>query len=159
MLRGCRAIDAKKNDEILVNPNWIKDWNKLKQPKPPLLKNIIYAFLFGGGICTIGQAILNLFVTLGVPENQAGNPTVATVIFIAAVMTGLGVFDDIARVAGAGIAVPVTGFANSVTSMAVEFRREGLVLGTGSKMFALAGSVIVFGVVTAFFIGLISALI
>ncbi len=83
----------------------------------------------------------------------------ATVIFIAAVMTGLGVFDDIARVAGAGIAVPVTGFANSVTSMAVEFRREGLVLGTGSKMFALAGSVIVFGVVTAFFIGLISALI
>lgn len=131
----------------------------MKQPKPPLLKNIIYAFLFGGGICTIGQAILNLFVTLGVPENQAGNPTVATVIFIAAVMTGLGVFDDIARVAGAGIAVPVTGFANSVTSMAVEFRREGLVLGTGSKMFALAGSVIVFGVVTAFFIGLISALI
>lgn len=131
----------------------------MKQPKPPLLKNIIYAFLFGGGICTIGQAILNLFVALGVPENQAGNPTVATVIFIAAVMTGLGVFDDIARVAGAGIAVPVTGFANSVTSMAVEFRREGLVLGTGSKMFALAGSVIVFGVVTAFFIGLISALI
>jgi stage V sporulation protein AC len=107
----------------------------------------------------LGQAILNLFIALGVPEQQAGNPTVATVILIAAVMTGFGIFDDIARVAGAGIAVPVTGFANSVTSMAIEFRREGLVLGTGAKMFALAGSIIVFGVVTAFIIGLISALI
>jgi stage V sporulation protein AC len=99
-----------------------------------------------------------MFISFGVPKEQAGNPTVATIILIAALLTGFGVFDDIARVAGAGIAIPVTGFANSVTSMAIEFRREGLVLGTGSKMFSLAGSVIVFGVVTAFIIGIISAL-
>lgn len=110
-------------------------------------------------ICTFGQFILNIYISLGVPQQEAGNPTVATVIFIAAVLTAAGVFDDIARIAGAGIAVPVTGFANSVTSMAIEFSREGLVTGTGAKMFALAGSVIVFGVVTAFVVGLISALI
>ncbi len=107
----------------------------------------------------MGQAILNVFTVLGIPEKEAGNPTVVTVIFIAAILTGLGVFDDIARVAGAGIIVPVTGFANSVTSMAIEYRREGLVLGTGAKMFALAGSVIVFGVMTAFIVGIISALL
>jgi len=153
-------INLKKEEEnILVDTNWVKNWNRLKQPKPPMIKNMLYAFFFGGGICLLGQLILNIFIKLGVPEDQAGNPTVATVIFIATILTGLGVFDNIARVAGAGTAVPVTGFANSVASMAIEFRREGLVLGTGSKMFALAGSIIVFGVVTAFVIGLISALI
>jgi stage V sporulation protein AC len=164
---GCRPISSKKKTissknksrDILVDLNWVKNWNRLKQPKPPLLKNILSAFFFGGIICTLGQAILNIYIALGVSEQQAGNPTVATVILIAAIMTGFGVFDDIARVAGAGIAVPVTGFANSVTSMAIEFRREGLILGTGAKMFALAGPIIVFGVVTAFIIGLISALL
>ena len=107
----------------------------------------------------LGQFILNTYIALGVPTEEAGNPTVATVIFIAALLTGFGVFDNLARHAGAGLAVPVTGFANSVTAMAIEFRREGLVLGTGSKMFALAGPIIVFGVVTAFVIGIISALI
>lgn len=139
--------------------SWVNKWNRLKQPKPPLFKNIINAFFYGGIICALGQGILNIFIALGVPEEQAGNPTVATVILIAAIITGLGIFDNISQVAGAGIAIPVTGFANSVTSMAIEFRREGLVLGTGSKMFALAGSIIVFGVVTAFVVGLISALI
>jgi len=145
--------------EILVNLNWVNEWNRLKRPKPPLIKNIVNAFLSGGLICVLGQGILNIFIALGVPKEQAGNPTVATIILIGAILTGLGVFDNIAQIAGAGIAVPVTGFANSVTSMAIEFRREGLVLGTGSKMFALAGSIIVFGVVTAFIVGIISALI
>ncbi|MGI6309056.1 MAG: stage V sporulation protein AC [Dethiobacteria bacterium] len=144
---------------MLVDINWVKNWSRLKQPKPPLVKNVLQAFFFGGTICLLGQFILNLYIFLGVPLQQAGNPTVATVIFIAAVLTGLGVFDNIANLAGAGTAVPVTGFANSVTSMAIEFKREGWVLGTGAKMFALAGSVIMFGVVTAFIIGLISALI
>lgn len=148
-----------QNEELLVEKKWLDEWSKQKKPRPPLYKNLISAFLAGGAVCLFGQLILDLFISLGVPEEQAGNPTVATVIFIAAVLTGLGVFDKIARIAGAGLAVPVTGFANSVTSMAIEFKREGLVLGTGSKMFALAGSVIVFGVVTAFIIGLISALL
>ncbi len=139
--------------------NWVKNWSRLKQPKPPLVKNVLSAFLFGGAICLLGQLILNFYISLGVPPQQAGNPTVATVIFIAALLTGLGVFDNIANLAGAGTAVPITGFANSVVSMAIEFRREGWVLGTGSKMFGLAGSVIMFGVVTAFIVGLISALI
>lgn len=143
----------------MVEKKWLNEWNKQKKPRPPLSKNIISAFLTGGIVCLFGQLILDLFISLGVPKEQAGNPTVATIIFIAAVLTGLGVFDKMARIAGAGLAVPVTGFANSVASMAIEFKREGLVLGTGSKMFALAGSVIVFGVVTAFIVGLISALL
>lgn len=150
-----------QNDQrdVLVEEKWVKDWNRLRKPKPPLLKNIILAFFFGGLISVIGQLLLVMYIFFGVPQEQAGNPTVSTIILIAALLTGFGVFDDIARVAGAGIAIPVTGFANSVTSMAIEFRREGLVLGTGAKMFGLAGSVIVFGVVTAFIIGIISALL
>ncbi len=142
-----------------MTPNWVNKWNKLKQPKPPIVKNVLNAFFFGGLICIFGQLILNIFIGLGVPVKEAGNPTVATVIFLAAMLTGFGVFDKIAQVAGAGIVVLVTGFSNSVTSMAIEFRREGLVLGTGAKMFALAGSVIVFGVVTAFVVGLVSVLL
>lgn len=148
-----------KKNEPLIDINWFKQRKSQVHPKPPLLKNIISAFVFGGIVCLIGQVFLNLFVWAGLPEQEAGNPTVAIIIFIAALITGLGVFDNIARIAGAGVAVPVTGFANSVTAMAIEFKREGLVLGTGSKMFTLAGSIIVFGVVTAFVIGLISAII
>ena len=127
-------------------------------PRPPLLRNCLIAFLSGGSICLIGQAILNGFIAAGFQPEEAGNPTVATVIFAAALLTGLGVFDRIARFTGAGLAVPVTGFANSVASAALEFKKEGLVTGVGSKMFMLAGSVIAFGVVTAFVVGLISAL-
>ncbi|MEW5922068.1 MAG: stage V sporulation protein AC [Bacillota bacterium] len=153
------AEKFKEGKGVLIDQNWFQSWHKLKQPRPPLVKNILVAFFAGGIVCLLGQFILNIYISLGVPVEQAGNPTVATVIFLAALLTGFGVFDNIARLAGAGLAVPVTGFANSVTSMAIEFRREGLVLGTGSKMFALAGSIIVFGVVTAFVVGLISALI
>ncbi|NMB35563.1 MAG: stage V sporulation protein AC [Firmicutes bacterium] len=143
---------------MLADPDWIKNWKRLKQPAPPLAKNIIHAFFTGGAVCLLGQLILNLYIGWGVPVEEAGNPTVATIIFIAALLTGFGVFDNIAQFAGAGLAVPVTGFANSVASMAIEFRREGLVLGTGAKMFGLAGGIILFGVITAFVVGLISAL-
>lgn len=136
-------------------PNYCKQ----KQPKPPLAKNVISAFLVGGAISLIGQLIQNVYIALGVPPLEASNPTVATVIFIASLLTGLGVFDIIGRVGGAGTAIPVTGFANSITSAAIEFKKEGFVLGVGAKMFSLAGSVIVFGVVTAFVIGIISAII
>lgn len=131
-----------------------------KQPKPPVLKNVFNAFWVGGTICLIGQFIQNFYANaLDMSMTDASNPTVATVIFIGGLLTALGVFDDIGKFAGAGTAVPVTGFANSMVSAALEFKREGLVLGVGSKMFILAGSVIVFGVVTAFVVGLISALI
>ena len=131
-----------------------------KKPKPRLAKNLTLAFLVGGGICTLGQLIQNIYIIyFGFDPERAGDPTTATVIFISGLLTALGVYDKIARHAGAGTAVPVTGFANSVVSAALEFKREGFVLGVGSKMFILAGSVIVFGVVTAFIVGLISALI
>lgn len=116
------------------------------------------AFLSGGMICLLGQIIQNLYSRFGFTTQEAANATVSTVIFIGSLLTGLGVFDKIAAFAGAGSAVPVTGFANSVTSAALEFKKEGLVAGLCSKMFSLAGSVIVFGVMTAFVVGILKAL-
>ncbi len=130
-----------------------------KKPRPPLAKNLVTAFLSGGIICLIGQLVLNFFMGLGFTAQEASNPTVAFFIFLGALLTGLGIFDKIARYTGAGTAIPVTGFANSITSAALEFKKEGFVTGVGSKMFMLAGSVIVFGVMTALVIGLISAII
>lgn len=127
-------------------------------PRPPLLQRCLIAFLSGGAVCLIGQAILNGFIAAGFPTAEASNPTITVIIFVAALLTGFGVFDRMACLTGAGLAVPVTGFANSVTASALEFKREGLVTGTGSKMFMLAGSIIVFGVVTAFVVGMLSAL-
>ncbi len=128
-------------------------------PRPPYLRNAALAYLFGGLVCVIGQLLTDFYkAVLHLGTAQAGNPAVATMIFIAALLTGLGLFDKIARYAGAGLAVPVTGFANSMVSEALEFKREGLVLGVGGKLFTLAGSVITFGVVTAFLIGLIYAI-
>jgi len=128
---------------------------KRTQPKPPALKNCIRAFLVGGFICFIGQCIQTAFVEwLGWDKREAGNPTVAILILISVFLTGIGVYDKIAQWAGAGTAVPVTGFANSMASAAIEHRSEGVVLGVGGKMFKLAGPVIVFGVVAAFFVGL-----
>lgn len=133
---------------------------KAMQPKSNILKNVLWAFFVGGSVCTFGQFLQNMYMRFfDMTPQQAGNPTSATLIFIAALLTGLGVFDHLAKRAGAGLAVPVTGFANSMTSAALEFKREGFVLGVGSKMFVLAGSVIVFGVLTAFIVGIISALL
>ncbi|QOR35823.1 stage V sporulation protein AC [Clostridium sp. 'deep sea'] len=131
---------------------------KEKSPKIPVIRNSIVAFIVGGGICVIGQFIKEFYIQLGFDPEKAGDPTTATIILIAAVLTGLGVFDKIAQFCGAGTAVPVTGFANSMVSAALEFRSEGLVLGVGCKMFSLAGTVIVYGTVTAFFAGIIHAL-
>lgn len=129
-------------------------------PRPPVLKHAAAAFLAGGLVSVVGQFLTNLYAKLlHLPPDKAGNPAVATMILIGALLTGLGVYDKLARLAGAGLAVPVTGFANSIVSEALEFKREGFVYGVGGKMFTLAGSVIVFGVVTAFVVGLIWALV
>ncbi|RNB52631.1 stage V sporulation protein AC [Brevibacillus gelatini] len=129
------------------------------EPKRPLVRNFTRAFFVGGFICLIGQGITELFIRyFDFTEKTAGNPTVAVLILLSALLTGLGVYDRIAQWAGAGTSVPVTGFANSITSAAIEHRSEGLVLGVGGNMFKLAGSVIVFGVVAAFIIGLLKTL-
>lgn len=130
-----------------------------KRAKVPIVRNVIVAFLVGGSISVIGQALFMLFVHLGFPEEQAGDPTVATLILIASVLTGFGVWDVFGQFAGAGAGVPVTGFANAIVSSALEFKREGLVLGVGARMFQLAGPVIVYGAVTAFVVGAVHAVL
>jgi len=139
-----------------------KDYQQLakqKQLKIPVLRNTIVAFVVGGAICVFGQLLMVMFMALGFSQEQAGNPTVALLILIAAVLTGLGVWDVFGQFAGAGAGVPVTGFANSIVSSALEFKREGLIFGIGGRMFQLAGPVIVYGVVTAFVVSLIHALV
>ncbi|QJD82721.1 stage V sporulation protein AC [Cohnella herbarum] len=127
-----------------------------REPMRPIIKNCVRAFLVGGLICLIGQSIQELFMHWGgFDEKKAVNPTVAVMIILSVMLTGFGVYDKIAQWAGAGTAVPVTGFANSMASAAIEHRSEGLVLGVGGKMFKLAGPVIVFGVVAAFIVGIL----
>jgi stage V sporulation protein AC len=117
---------------------------------------MIRAFLAGGIICVIGQAIQFIFMTyFHFTEVTAGNPTVAILIILSVLLTGFGVYDHLAQWAGAGTAVPVTGFANSMVSAALEHRSEGYVLGVSAKMFELAGSVVVYGVFAAFVVALI----
>lgn len=129
------------------------------EPKPPRLRNAVWAFMTGGLVCVIGEGITDMWeFVMNVSHRRAGDATVATMIFLGCLLTGLGVFDKMARRAGAGLSVPVTGFANSMSSAALEFKREGLVFGVGGRMFQLAGSVIVFGVTTAFVVGLIAAI-
>ncbi len=129
-------------------------FNQVK-PKPPILKNALWAFAVGGLICTFGQVIQNYFTSLGLSPKEAAGPTSTVLVFLAALLTGLGVYDELGRRAGAGSIVPITGFANSIVAPAMEYKREGYVFGIGAKMFVIAGPVIVYGLVTAVTIGLI----
>ncbi|CAM3345386.1 MULTISPECIES: stage V sporulation protein AC [Brevibacillus] len=152
------ADEKKKN--LTLSQQKYQELAKRHEPPRPLVRNFTRAFLVGGGICLVGQAIQEIFIRyFHFTEKTAGNPTVAVLIFISALLTGLGLYDRIAQWAGAGTSVPVTGFANSITSAALDHRSEGFVLGVGGNMFKLAGSVIVFGVASAFIVGLIKTLI
>ncbi|MGM0863845.1 MAG: stage V sporulation protein AC [Bacillota bacterium] len=133
---------------------------KQYETKRPLLKNVLKAFFVGGFFCLIGQAITYIFIYFfNFTEQTAGNPTVATMVFISMLLTGFGVYDHIGQFAGAGSAVPVTGFGNSVIAAAIEHKTEGYVLGVGGNIFKLAGSVIVFGVFSAFIVALIKTIL
>ncbi len=133
-----------------------QEFLKSRQPAKHWLKNSIRAFFAGGIICLIGQGIQETFVHFyHMSEQMAGNPTVAILIFLSALFTGIGVYDVFARYAGAGSAVPVTGFANAIASAALEHKSEGYITGIGTNMFKVAGPVIVYGVVAAFFVGLV----
>jgi stage V sporulation protein AC len=128
--------------------------------KRPLLKNCIKAFFVGGTICLIGQAVTYFYVYFfNFTEQSAGNPTVATMVFFSMLLTGFGIYDRIGQFSGAGSAVPVTGFGNAVISAAIEHRTEGFVLGVGGNMFKLAGSVILFGVFSAFVVAIIKTIL
>jgi len=135
-----------------------QEYNKYVSAKAkpsPILKDCILAFCIGGGICTAGQGLNNLYLKWGLPKEDAGTLVSCTIIFVAALLTGLGLFDNIAKHAGAGTVVPITGFANSMVSPALEFKSEGFVLGLGAKMFVIAGPVIVYGVSASIVYGLI----
>jgi stage V sporulation protein AC len=140
-----------------------KRYEKIEQKhelKRPVLINCIKAFFVGGTICLIGQVITHFYIYFfHFTEQTAGNPTVATMIFFSMLLTGFGVYDRIGQFAGAGSAVPITGFGNSVISAAIEHKTEGFVLGVGGNMFKLAGSVILFGVFSAFVVALIKTLL
>ena len=124
-------------------------------PKSPLWKDCLKAFLIGGAICALGQGIMNLYLWLGLDKENAGTAMSMTLVALSALLTGLSLYDDIAKHAGAGTLVPITGFANSVAAPAVEFQTEGFILGVGAKMFTIAGPVIVYGVSASVVYGLI----
>ena len=124
-------------------------------PKSPILKNCLKAFLIGGLICTLGQGILELYRYWGLDQEKSSTATSMTLVVISALLTGLSLYDNIAKHGGAGTLVPITGFANAVSSAAVEFKTEGFILGVGAKMFTIAGPVIVYGVSASVVYGLI----
>ena len=124
-------------------------------PKSKCLRNCAKAFVIGGLICVLGQGIRSLWLTLSVGEEAAGTLTSVTLIFLSALLTGLSVYDDLAKHGGAGTLVPITGFANAITAPAVEFRTEGLVTGLAVKMFTIAGPVLVYGLAASVIYGLV----
>ena len=123
--------------------------------KSPLGKDLLNSFLIGGLICVIGQLILNGYTALDLPEQDAAAATSVSLVFLSAVLTGLSVYDDLAKIAGAGTLVPITGFANAVVSPAIEFKAEGFITGMAAKMFIIAGPVIVYGTVASVLYGVI----
>ena len=138
----------------MTNQDYGKLVNDRSKPSP-MGKNLVWAFLVGGTICTIGQGLSNLYQSWGLDKDQAGTAVSVTLIFAAALLTGLGCFDKLAKRAGAGTLVPITGFANAMVSPALEFKSEGLITGTAAKLFVVAGPVLVFGISASVVYGLI----
>ena len=123
--------------------------------KSPLGKDLLNSFLIGGLICVVGQLILNGYTALDLSEQDAAAATSVSLVFLSAVLTALSVYDDLAKIAGAGTLVPITGFANAVVSPAIEFKAEGFITGMAAKMFIIAGPVIVYGTVASVLYGVI----
>ncbi len=136
-----------------------KQYTERHAPRSPVGKNVLWAFLVGGLICCLGQFLLNLYTSLGLDEESAATAESVSMVFLGALLTGLGLYDNIAKRAGAGTLVPITGFANSVVAPALEFKTEGFITGTAVKMFSIAGPVIVFGISASVIYGLILCLI
>ncbi|WP_018250008.1 stage V sporulation protein AC [Orenia marismortui] len=132
---------------------------KKHQPTDSKLKNFFLAYLIGGLICLFGQIVINYFTSKGISLNDAGSYTTILLIFIGGLLTGLGVYDEIAQFAGAGTIVPITGFANAIVSPAMEYKQEGYILGLGAQIYSIAGPVLTYGMLSAFLIGVIKLLI
>lgn len=139
----------------LPTPKEYKELNKAYAPKSPLLKDCVWAFVIGGLICALGQVFIEVYTAAGLSKEIAMPLASVTLVFLSALFTGLGLYDKLATHAGAGTVVPITGFANSIASPAVEFKTEGLILGLAVKMFTIAGPVIVYGTVASVVYGII----
>jgi len=126
-----------------------------KAPGSPIVKDMLLAFLIGGAICTVGQTIMELALSMGANEKDAGTITAIALIFLSALLTGLNLYNKIARYGGAGTLVPVTGFANAVAAPALDFKSEGFITGMAVKMFTIAGPVIVFGTLAGVIYGIV----
>ena len=138
-----------------ITPNEYNEMTKKASPGTKSYKTIPMAFLIGGLICMAGEGLLNLYQYMGMSKDAAGSVTSITLIFVAALLTGLDLYNTIAKYAGAGTLVPITGFSNGVVSPALEFKSEGYVLGLGAKLFVIAGPVIVYGISASIIYGII----
>lgn len=138
-----------------MNKEDYKAYVEGRAKKSSCLKNCAFAFLFGGTICVIGQVLKNLYIRLGAIEQSASMLVSVSLIFVAAILTGIGVFDNIAKIAGAGTLVPITGFANAVVSPAIDTKSEGYIFGVGAKIFTIAGPVILYGIFSGVIYGIL----
>ena len=134
--------------------NEYQNYVNKKSPNSKIIKDIFWAFLIGGIICILGQILFDSFSSLDLNEELSGTATSISLILLSCILTGLGIYDKIAKTAGAGTIVPITGFANSVVSPAMEFKSEGLILGLAAKMFIIAGPVLVYGITSSMVAGL-----
>lgn len=126
-----------------------------KSPPSPLLHDCVMAFLFGGGICTVGEGVRMFWLSRGMDTDDTAAATAITMVFFGALLTCLHLYDKLAKHAGAGTIVPITGFANAIVSPAIEYKSEGLVLGLGAKLFVIAGPVLVYGITASVIYGLV----
>ncbi|MCL2396565.1 MAG: stage V sporulation protein AC [Defluviitaleaceae bacterium] len=135
-----------------------KEYDKMVKQASPNSRigaNCVRAFLVGGAICVFGQGLSSIFMAMGADKDMAGTLVAVALIFLAILVTGLGKYDDLVTFAGAGASVPITGFANAVAAPAIEFKKEGYIMGVGAKMFLIAGPVIVYGTLASMVVGLI----
>lgn len=144
--------------EKINTPKEYSDYVNKKSPNSPILKNCFNAFWVGGLICSIGQIIMDFCMYKGMDNTLASTVVSISLIAISAILTGLNVFNRIGKFAGAGSLVPITGFANSIVSPAIEYKSEGYIMGVGGKMFTVAGPVLVFGISTSVIIGIIASI-
>lgn len=139
-----------------MSTQWFKETSKRNAPKKGTLGKAVTAFVSGGVMGVIGQSLLNLYQgLLGLDAKAAAGPMVITVVFVTALLTGLGIYDKLAQKCGAGLFIPISGFANSLTACAMEGRSEGPIYGIGSTMFKLAGSVLTYGIAAAYTLGIL----
>lgn len=142
-----------------MTPEEYQNYVKQKAKKSPLVKDLLLAFLIGGAICVVGQAIMNAWSAAGLNKEDAGTATSCTLVLLSALLTGLNLYNKVARFGGAGTLVPITGFANAVVSPAIDFKSENWCNGVGAKMFTIAGPVIVYGVTASVIYGIILVLL